>query len=164
MKIHTFGEWQVVLMKDYLRSSDRAVGGASDKKKGWGPPLCTLLVHSLLSYVDLYQCLFCTCTQAEDAKNVPLHRWWHIRDSYCNITRSYRELSRHSASVRVPQAYHFYLMNGGDWIGRQRWGVKGADDGEGRGGGTRAPCSLILPCLFLRLSAMIFQHKIKIDK
>lgn len=69
-----------------------------------------------------------------DAKNVPLHRWWHIRDSYCNITRSYSELSRHSPPVRVPQAYHLHLMNGLDWIGRQGWGAEEGEWEERRGG------------------------------
>lgn len=144
----------------------------------WGAPLTKMVrappaVHSC--WVSILFCPLLTSPQylfhtfaRGDAKNVPLHRWWHIRDSYCNITRSYSELSRHSPPVRVPQAYHLHLMNGLDWILRQRWGAEEAEGEEGRMGrverGTRTSCSLILPCLFPRLSATIFQHKIKIDK
>lgn len=44
-----------------------------------------------------------------------------------NNTVTHGELSCHSVSECAPQAYHFHLMNGIDWIGRQAWGEKGAE-------------------------------------
>lgn len=142
-----------------------------------GPPLCTVFPCPLytlvfLSYTDLYHGSTHTCTQRngwkkKKLKNVSLIKWWHIRDIYCNITPSYGELSWHSASACAPRAYRLHLMNWVDWIGRQAWGEKrgrgSAGEGEpGRcGGPAEAPRSLILPCLFLRLSAMIFFSNIK---
>lgn len=43
-----------------------------------------------------------------------------------NNTVTHGEVSCHSVSECAPQAYHFHLMNGIDWIGRQAWGEKGA--------------------------------------
>lgn len=162
--------WQAVLVKGYLRSSDGAAGGESDHR-------CALYFH--VHYIRLCFCPILTSTTVQHTrtqrngrkkktlKNVSLIRWWHIRDIYCNITPSYGELSWHSASACAPRAYRLHLMNWVDWIGRQAWGEKrgrgSAGEGEpGRcGGPAEAPRSLILPCLFLRLSAMIFFSNIK---
>ena len=159
--------WQAVLVKGYLRSSDGAAGGSDHRCDAVFP--CPLYTHLRFCPILTSTTRFNTHVhkgaaeqkKKKNLKNVSLIRWWHIRDIYCNITPSYGELSWHSASACAPRAYRLHLMNWVDWIGRQAWGEKRGrgSTGEGEparcGGPAEAPRSLILPCLFLRLSAMI---------
>lgn len=134
IQFDTFITWQVVLMKGYLMSSDRAMKLLTAKQVG--DHHCTVGYISLSishapvqSYTDLCHSKP-VHKEAHKQKMLKMFhlRWRHIWDGYCNTAQTHRELSWHSASACAPQAYHFHLMNGVDWIGRQAWGEKGVGE------------------------------------